>query len=132
MSLYSNLASTALRLLTKYGQDVTLRSYSQGGGDYDPTLGSAAPSGIDGANDTTRKGLPCDAPAARIGPQYGQTLENGTLIHDTDKWIYLDGIGAKPNLQDHLIVATREYSVIDVQEINPGGTALLYLLILRS
>ncbi len=132
MSLYSNLAATSLKLLTKFGQDVTLRQYSQGGADYDPTTSAATPSGPTGPNDSTRKGLPIDAPASRIGPQYGTTRETGTLIVDTDKWLYLDANGVKPSLQDHVILAGTEFSIINIQEENPGGTPLLYLLVLRA
>jgi hypothetical protein len=132
MSFYTRTAATSLRMLTKYGQSFTFRPYSQGGGDYNPSTGVGAPSGIAGQNDSTRMGLATDAPGKRIGPEYGNTLENGTLIQDSDKWLYIDANGAKPSLQDHIIWNSTEYSIIDVQEVSPAGTAVLYLVVLRA
>ena len=132
MSLYPRLAASSLRLLTKYGQSVTLRQYSVGGGDYSPATGGAIPTGVLGQNDSIRRGLIVDAPSNRISQKFGQTIEKNSLIQDNDKWMYLDPIGARPSLQDHIITSMLEYSIVDIQEINPAGTPVLFMLVLRA
>lgn len=132
MSLYPHLAATSLRLLKKYGQPVVLRRYSQGGSDYNPSTGRAAPKGANGSNDMTRFAVPTDAPGKRVGQQYGATIEANSLIQDTDRWMYMDANGPKPTQQDHIIYQQTNFSIIDVQEINPGGIPLLYLIVIRA
>lgn len=129
---YDRLYTSALRLLTTYGQPVTLRKFSVGGGGYDPNSGTAAASAFANPIDSIRYGITTDAPGKRVGPQYGVTLEAGSLIQDTDKWVYMDANGPAPALQDHLIVDGLEYVIIDVQLTKPGTKALMYLLVLRA
>lgn len=131
-AIYTRLFQTALRLLKKYGQQVVLRRYTQGGADYNPASGTATPQGPTGINDTFRQGLPTDAPGKRIGQQYGQILETNTLIQDTDRWMYLDANGASPTQQDHILYGGVDYAIVDVQVYSPGGLAMLYLIVLRA
>ena len=74
---YSELAATALELLTEFGGDVTRRSYTAGV--YDPATGLVTPT----TADTTRQGALFDFGA-------GKTLERGTLIQAGDKQLLLD------------------------------------------
>ena len=131
MAFYNRLQMTAVRLLEKYGQPVVLRQLGVGGGTYDPATGrnDVAPGGY---VETTRRAITTDAPGKRVGPSYGQTNIAATLIQDADKWVYMDGLGVAPRLQDRLVVGGLEYVIIDVQVTNPGGLALMYLLVLRT
>jgi hypothetical protein len=131
MTFYSDMAQTALDMLTEFGQPIVLRKFSQGGGDYNPATGIGSPKGRTGSNDYTRSGLIVDAPGNKTGPQYGVTFQVGTLIQDTDKWMYMDAIGLPPKPQDHVIVQGIEFTLIDFQQINPAGTPVIYLLIMR-
>ena len=131
MAFYPNLLKTSTRLLGKFGQTVTLKQYTVGGGDYNVATGKANPT-TSIATSTIRKAIISDAPGKRIGPQYGVTREKNSLIQDTDKWIYLDANGAAPRLQDHIILDDIEFTIIDVQTSKPGGLALMYLLVLRA
>jgi hypothetical protein len=131
-AFYDDMAKVALDLLTEFGQTVTLRQVATGGGDYNPLTGQTTGVGLDGAFDSYRKGLPTDPPGNRIGSQYGQTLEKGNLIQDNDKWVYIDANGPAPRLQDHVIVQGIEYVTIDVQMVSPGGTPIIYLVVLRA
>ncbi len=109
-----------------------MRRYSQGGGDYDPNTSTGAPVGTSGTYDETRKALIADQPGSQISIHFGQTLQNGTLIQRGDKWLYLSAAdGSMPTLQDHVIIGTLDYSIVDVQVTNPGGIDLLYLIVLR-
>lgn len=127
---YNKLAATTLRLLTNYGQSAILRPMSLGV--YDSNTGTVTQDGSTGAYDETRKVLPTDQPGQRIAQQFGQTLQNGTMLQRSDKWVYVDASGRKPNLQDLMILGGVSYNIIDVQETNPGGIALLYLVVLRT
>ena len=115
---YASNAATVLRLLTKYGQDVTLRSYTPG--TYNPATGTATPT----QTDTTRKGAIFDFGA-------GQTLERGTLIQGGDKRLLVDPT-ASINPQDHFIVGGVEYVIVSIGELNPAGTRILYDIHLRT
>jgi len=132
MSFYDRMSALALKQLTKYGQSVTLRPFSQGGGDYDPNTGAATPDGADGVEDESRKALVTDQPGSQIAQRFGQTLQNGTLLQSTDKWLYMDADGQVPKLQDHVIFDNTDFSIINVQVTSPGGTPILYLLVLRA
>ena len=115
---YAKTATTALRLLTKFGRDVVRRNYSVGV--YDPATGANAVTYAD----TTWKGALLDFGA-------GKTLERGSLIQVGDKRLLLEA-GATPQLEDHMIVGTVEYAIISVGEVNPAGTSVLFDLHLRG
>jgi hypothetical protein len=115
---YSKSAASALKLLTKFGQNVTRRAYTIG--TYDPSTGLVTNTYAD----TTRKGVLLDFAA-------GQTLERGTLIQNGDKRLYVDS-SATISPQDHFIVNTIEYTIVSIGEINPAGTSILYDLHLRT
>ncbi len=132
MDFYPKLAATALKLLTKRGRAVTLRQYFAGGGFYDPNSGASNNVGTPGNQDSIRRGVTTDAPGKRVGPQYGEVIEQNTLVGDNDKWIYLDANGPKPNLADHILFDNLNFSIVDIQEVNPGGVPLLYLLVLKA
>lgn len=128
---YEDLQQTAYELLVEFGQDVVLRSYTPGGGGgYNPSAGRATANSQPKFKDSTRKGVVVDAPLNRVGPQYGQKMEEGTLIPQNNKWMYMDASGPAPRLQDHVIIAGIEYGIDNIQTMNPAGTPLLYTLVL--
>lgn len=118
MSLYSDLAKTALSLLSQFGQTVTRREYVSGA--YDPATGTATQTFID----TPRKGA-----TFSFGP--GVTSIRGQLIQVTDKQLLLDATGPV-TADDHFIMGGTEYTVITLGETNPAGTPVIYDLHLRN
>jgi hypothetical protein len=128
---YNKLAGRVLTLLNKYGQPATLRPVGVNA-DYDPSNGSIDPSVDAATNDEIRNVLPTDQPGNRVAQRFGQTLQNGTLIQNTDKWMYMDASGTLPKLQDHIFLAGINFSIIDVQVVSPGVVPLLYLLVCRA
>lgn len=132
MSYYSDVASRAAKTIRRRGRKVILRRISYGGGDYDPATGVGQPIGIEGSVDTTRYVITADQPANRVAQQYGVTLASGTLVQNNDKWVFMDALGPKPALNDRVIFDNVDYAIIDSQETNPGGTAVLYLIVLRA
>ena len=118
MPNYSKSAASALKLLTKFGQNVTRRAYTIG--TYDPATGLVTNTYAD----TTLKGVLFDFAS-------GQTLERGTLIQTGDKRLYVDA-SATISPQDHFIVDTIEYTIVSIGELKPAGTSILFDIHLRT
>lgn len=127
---YTKMAKGVAKKLGVYGMSVTLRQYHEGSGEYDPSTLSV-PAQAAPPVDTMRKALITEQPGSRIGPQYGTNTKKDTLIQDAEKWIYMDALGVRPRPNDKVIVSGVEFTIADVQETAPGGTALFYLVVLR-
>lgn len=110
MSLYDELADTALEVLTEFGQSITHRSYTTG--TYDLATGVTTPA----TTDTTRTGALFDI---------NTTTVRGQLVQVSDKRLLVDGAAAI-NLRDRLIVNSVEYIIVSLGEISPAGTRVLY------
>lgn len=113
---YAKLANTALKLLTKRGQNVTLRTTTVGA--YDPAAGTSATT----ATDTTRKGAIFDYNLVT----YGNDLINNTLIQAGDKRLYLDANGVAPKLNDQVIIGGVTWQIKNIKDVNPAGTPVIY------
>lgn len=130
---YEDMAATALELLEEFGRPVTLRSFSPGGGGkYNPATGRAVSNGQATQKDTTRNAVVVDAPANRIGPQYGQKLDTGTLVQDDNKWLYMDANGEAPTSRHKVVFDNKQWNVFNVQAYSPAGIPLMYLVVLRA
>lgn len=120
MNFYTRSQATALRLLRKYGQYMTLTAKTTGA--YDPATGTAA---VTDAGQTVT-GAIFDYPAK---------MQDGTLIKAGDKQVYLaaSGLTVTPapgmTLTD---VDANVYTVITNQALNPAGTAVIHTLQVRS
>ena len=115
---YVKSAATATRLITKFGQSVTLRHYTIG--TYDPATG---------LNTVTTSDVTAKAVVFDFGK--GQTLQAGNLIQAGDKQALM-AITQTPALQDHVIVGGKEYVILGIGEVNPAGTVIIYDLHLRN
>jgi hypothetical protein len=124
---YNRIAQTVLTLLKKHGRDVVLRKVV--GGAFDPIAQKKQPGAVE---DEPRKAVTTDQPGTRIGPQYGTNLQPGTLIRKDEKWIYMDGVGAKPMPGDKVLINNEMFNVVDSQVTAPAGIALFYLVVLRK
>ena len=64
---------------------------------------------------------------------YNQNEIDGTLIQREDKQAIIAGASvAKPDTFDELVRGSLRYKIVNVEEITPGGTPLLYKLQLRG
>ena len=115
---YVKSAATATRLITKFGQSVTLRRYTIG--TYDTATGTNTVT----TSDVTTK-------AALFDFAQGQTLQAGNLIQAGDKQALM-AVTQTPALQDHVIVGGKDYVILGLGELNPAGTAIIYDLHLRN
>lgn len=118
---YSRSVNTAIKLIVKYGQVMTLESVTAE--PYDTETGEAAVSSID----ITITGVIFEI----SGKLIGKSLQNGTLATTNDKQCLIDS-RINPNLLDKIVVDTDVFMIINKKEINPGGVVVLYDLVLRS
>lgn len=115
---YAKSAATALRLLTKFGQAVTLRKQTAGA--YDPATGTAAIT----TSDTTGN-------AAVLEFSNGERYQAGTTIQEGDKKALLNAIAVTPAPNDLLIVGSATWTILSIKTLAPAGTVVLYELHLR-
>lgn len=118
MSLYSNLATTAARLLAQFGQDVTLQPSAQA--TYNPATSVATSTA---GTSVSRKGAIFD---------FGKGVTNvrGNLVQATDRQLLLEP-GVAPKLSDAVVVGGATFAIVSVGELSPGGVPVLYDLHLR-
>jgi hypothetical protein len=119
MGTYERAAASALRMLTKYGQAVTLRSVPAG------TYANGAVTGNTPV-DTTRRGVLFDLPSG------GDTQQNMTLIQQGYKQLYMDASGSAPTVADRVIVDSIEYVISTVKTLSPAGIPVLYELYIKT
>jgi hypothetical protein len=118
---YSGSASSALRMLTSFGQTVTRRTVTVG--NYNTATGTAAVT----TADTSRKGVLLEYEASS---RYGQNYAGESLILTGDKRLLLDATGPVL-MSDRFVVQSIEYAVVSIYETNPAGTVVLYDIQLR-
>jgi len=118
MTFYSNLATTADRLLAKYGQVAVLSSATAGA--YDPSTGSAALTVV-----TQNVKLVVFS----VGGG-GVSLDQNTDVLSGSKMAVMSAIGLtvvpKPN--DKLVIGTQTWTVQTVAEVSPSGSVVAYNL----
>lgn len=115
-SFYERLASTALNLLTKYGQTVTVTRENVG--TVDPITGEGTP-----AADTTFTAKGCVF-------NYNQALIDGAQIKSGDKKIILESTN-EPMINDVVTTTEGDFTVISVKPTSPAGTVVIYELQVR-
>jgi hypothetical protein len=117
---YARMAEVALTLIGRFGQTVTLQNNVAG--EYDPSTG-------------TVEGTTQEQQASAVLQDYtGQEFLTNTQIQQGDKKLKVAAKGLEwpPSLANKAIVQGTTYSVINVNEINPAGTPLVYELQVRS
>lgn len=112
---YSRQVQSALRMIYKYGRNVEI--ISQGtGGEYDPSTGQFTPAE---PKKTNIKAVFVDYETKEI---------DGTNVLRTDKKVLIAAasLEEKPSTTTKIKDGSEEYSVIDVNIIQPGNTKILY------
>lgn len=117
MSFYSNMAATALRLLTKFGQTVVFTRPT--GDTFDPSLGSYS-----GGTTTTitGKGAAFD---------YKNSEIDGTIVQKGDVRVIFEASTVAPAQNDNCALDSINYRVMDVKPLSPGGTDVIFTVQLR-
>lgn len=114
MSFYSNLAATAVRLLTKYGQSLTFTRYTKGS--FDAGTGSRT--------ETTSTFT-----AKSVKYPYTTLEKANSAIQEGD--IRLISEVATFRIGDTVAIDSLNWRVMSVEPIDPGGTPVAYLLQVR-
>ncbi|QJI21920.1 MULTISPECIES: hypothetical protein [Pseudomonas] len=122
MLFYSEMAATALEMITEFGQPVTITKTEPG--EYDPDIGGEAP----GASvEQIVQGILLDFT--------GLEFQNNSLIKQGDRKLKIaaKGLAWVPGLLDKVIAQGRTWSIVPpLKEVNPAGTPILYELQVRS
>lgn len=119
-AFYDRMSATALNLIASFGQTITLRDTVPG--EYDPVSGAQTPE------------VDVDQPAQAILQDYalqqsGMTYAEGTVIKQGDKKILVAAQGlTPPTLTTTVIADGATWTIVNIKEINPAGTPLVYEL----
>ena len=117
---YDRMASTALRLIEQFGQPITLRDTVPG--EYDPVSGAQTPD------------VEVDQPAQAILQDYalqqsGMSYAEVTVIKQGDKKNLVAAQGlTPPQLTTTVIADGSIWTIVNIKQINPAGTPLVYEL----
>ncbi len=109
-AFYESLRDTAARLIADKGRTMTLRSKTAGS--YSTSSGAVSVTSVD----TTVTGVVTNYPLMRV---------DGTLVQRGDLKV-LTVSSVAPKAGDGLYIGTVEHDIIDVREVNPGGTVVVY------
>ena len=107
---YSKLATTATRLINRFGKRLQKRTVTNTGSDWNPTQTVIV---------TPIDGVIC---------AYGIHEIDGTLIKFTDKKLLTTSL---ISLRDKVVDGTLVYTVFSIDVVEPADTTLLYKVQLR-
>jgi hypothetical protein len=115
---YSNIAATALRLLTKFGRTASLRKITHGTYDPDTSTSTSTPT------DYAGKGALFDFKERQLGTNFA----NASMIEVGDKralWMPTTTTG-EPHPGDRFVNGSDVWTILNLKTLNPGGTVVLY------
>jgi hypothetical protein len=108
---YASLRDDADAILDEFGLAGTLRQRATSGADaWSPTV-----------TDT-------DTACVVLFDEYNDRERDGTLITERDRKVLIKAgsLGVVPTTGDQLIVSSIAYSLMNVRQVAPGGTVVLY------
>jgi hypothetical protein len=116
-AFYEELATTAVELLSEFGEPCSLIRPGTGPGDYDPESSVVTPNNPE----TTFT-------ANGVEAQYSIREIDGTLITMADRRIYLDpALGTTPHAGDVVVLANgARLNVVASRPVRPAGILLLH------
>jgi hypothetical protein len=123
MGILDNLAGTVGSLLTKFGQSVTYRTYSES---YDPATGANTLT----ATDTTVKAMVEDYPARDA--KGGETSGDGIVRGDRKVTVAANALSAAPTTEAKVGIGGVFYAIVKVDTQYGTDNALLYVLQVRK
>ena len=113
MTFYSEMAAVAVELLTEFGQAVTLTRRT--GKSIDPVTGAITP------------GTSSDQSTIGVIKPYAKNLIDGTLIQVGDKEAILS-----PAITPLTSDTINGMQIVNITEVNPAGTVLVYKVQVRG
>lgn len=117
---YSKVANTALKQIRDKGRTIIVRTPGEDMV-YDP------------GTDTFTPGEDVDTQVKAVFTQFAKKDIDGEMILQTDKRVLIaaSSLEAEPGTQDKIVDGSTEYQVIDTETIEPGDTAVLYMVQVR-
>ena len=113
MTFYSELADVAVELLTEFGKEITLERTIGGSGH--PVTG------------VVTTGTPNDQVTIGVVKPYEKNLIDGTIIQAGDKEVILS-----PEIEPLMTDTIDGMQIVNIIEINPAGTVLVYKVQVRA
>lgn len=117
-AFYDRMSATALNLITRFGQPVMLRDTAPG--EYDPITGGTTPGTI------TEQVGSCILQDYSLQESGAANLA-GSDIRQNDKKILIAAKGlTPPTLSTQILADGHTWTAVNIKEINPAGTPLVY------
>ena len=116
---YTRARATAERLLARFGQAGSIRRTTTTGGDaWNP-----------GSGTTTTTGYDCTVALL----DYKDMEIDGTRVVQGDRKAYIStsGLSITPSNGDQLRVGSVDHAIVDIKQINPAGTVVVYMAQVR-
>lgn len=105
----ANFSGKITRLINRLGRAVIVRTYTNSGSEFDPTR------------------TPADAPATAVIFDFDASETAGSIIQENDKEIILSS--TVPVIkQDKIVDGGIEYNIINLVEVAPGASVLMYII----
>jgi len=118
MSFYGNMAATTLKLLTKFGANVTLQRTM--GEVFDPITGTVIAGGVTGL-----------ATVGLLRPYHDKVID-GKRILVGDKELILSNTQT-PQADDRVLIAGEDWSIQNIKTIKPdSSTAIVFFVQVRK
>lgn len=109
---WSHETADVVAALIEVGFDATLRkSGAKTGLAYAPTVGG-----------------PQLLTIRVVQRQIRQRDRNGTVVSDSTRWLLMGATGVVPEKKDFVRINGKDFEVVDVEPIAPGGVAIAYRL----
>lgn len=118
MTFYSAAADTASRLLKTKGQVMFLRR--KGVIQSDPVAGTVTTS------------APVDISVNGVLVGYSDQLVANGVVQKGDRRAIIEAGVTEPAGTDVLIISGRAWTIINIEQVNPAGTPVLYFLQVRA
>ena len=128
-AFYDKMGATALRLISRFGQTITLRDTVPV--EYDPVTGGSTP---ETTVDQSAQAILQDYALQQAGMSYAE----GTVIKHGDKKILVAAMAkdangqpvqlTPPQLTTTVIADGATWTIVNIKEITPAGTPLVYEL----
>lgn len=118
---YEEMAGVALDLISEFGQPITLRDETPG--EYNTATGVVSDPVV---VEQTGSGILQDF---SLSERAGISNQPGTLIQQGDKKLIMAASGlTMPTLTTKAMVGGHTWTIVNIKEINPAGTPLIYEL----
>lgn len=119
---YQDFQDTVTELVNEFGWSTAVLTVETKGA-YDPSTGTASVVGADTVVDAVLADV--------LRQMVGTKLQDGSLVEESDKRVLLP-VGTTPSLGDKIAFGATKYSILMVKEINPGGTIIVYDMVIRN